>query len=293
MGRKRAHEEHVNHEAWAIPYGDLITLLLAFFVVMYAISSVNEGKYRVLADALSEAFGGPPRTINPLQLGKVQPRGSQADRAPPMAPTTGARGAVSPMPLRDWPNRPQIPRQMPQRGLSQAEQEAFERHQQRQLDSVTTRIEEALAPLIDRQLVRVRRARFWVEVEISTDLLFASGQAYPAPEAQATLRQLADILRRFPNPLRVEGHTDDRPISNLVFPSNWELSAARAAAVVRLFAERGVPTDRLSVVGYGPFRPARDNADEEGRAANRRVVVVVLTEPGPYGDIPTTAMGAP
>jgi len=78
-----------------------------------------------------------------------------------------------------------------------------------------------------------------------------------------------------------------------LFPSNWELSAARAAAVVRLFTERGVPTDRLSVVGYGPFRPARDNADEEGRAANRRVVVVVLTEPGPYGDIPTTAMGAP
>jgi chemotaxis protein MotB len=83
-------------------------------------------------------------------------------------------------------------------------------------------------------------------VEISADLLFASGQAYPAPEAQATLRQLADILRRFPNPLRVEGHTDDRPISNLVFPSNWELSAARAISVVKFLAEQGIPPERLS-----------------------------------------------
>src|SRR5690606_3484889 len=80
VARRAQHEEHQNHEAWAIPYADLMTLLLAFFVVMYAISSVNEGKYRVLADSLSSAFGGPPRTVSPIQLGKTQLRGSAFDR---------------------------------------------------------------------------------------------------------------------------------------------------------------------------------------------------------------------
>lgn len=279
MARKRHHEEHVNHEAWAIPYGDLITLLLAFFVVMYAISSVNEGKYRVLAEALSEAFGDPPRTISPVQLGKVQPRGSQPDRAPPMTPTAGARGAVAPLPLRDWPERPQVHRVPP--GIPTVDQTLVERQQERQLDAVTARIEKALAPLIDRKLVRVRRARLWVEVEISSDILFASGQAQPSLDAEATLRSLGDILRGLPNPLRVEGHTDDQPIHSIAFPSNWELSAARAAAVVRIFGERGVEPERASVVGYGPYRPLVPNDSEAARTANRRVVVVVLADPLP------------
>ena len=89
MPRRRHREEHANHEAWAIPYGDLVTLLLAFFVVMYAISSVNEGKYRVVADALSSAFGGPPRTISPIQLGHTQLRGAAFDR--PSMVTPGAK----------------------------------------------------------------------------------------------------------------------------------------------------------------------------------------------------------
>src|SRR5512140_783565 len=78
---RRKHEEHANHEAWAIPYGDLITLLLAFFVVMYAVSSVNEGKYRVLSDALSQAFGGPPRSIKPVQVGRITKAGAEAERS--------------------------------------------------------------------------------------------------------------------------------------------------------------------------------------------------------------------
>src|ERR1700751_5062740 len=78
MPRKK-HEEHSNHEAWAIPYADMITLLLAFFVVMYSISSVNEGKYRVLSDALSQAFGGPPKSVKPIQVGTQQQRGSNKE----------------------------------------------------------------------------------------------------------------------------------------------------------------------------------------------------------------------
>ena len=279
MGRRRHHEEHANHEAWAIPYGDLVTLLLAFFVVMYAISSINEGKYRVLADSLSEAFGGPPRTISPMQLGSVQPLGSAPDTAPPLAPTAGARGAIAPKPLRDWTERPHAARS--------AADTTLQAREQAQLGEVATRIERALAPLIDQKLVRVRRTTLWLEVEISSDVLFESARAVPAPQATATLRELGDALRAFPNPLRVEGHTDDRPIASLEFPSNWELSAARAAAVVRIFMLRGIAPDRLAVVGYGPFRPARDNFDAEGRSANRRVTVVVLAQP----DAEPAAMG--
>ena len=88
MARRHQHEEHQNHEAWAVPYGDLVTLLLAFFVVMYAISSVNEGKYRAVSDALSSAFGGPPRSISPIQLGQTQLRGSSFDRPSLLTPAT-------------------------------------------------------------------------------------------------------------------------------------------------------------------------------------------------------------
>jgi Flagellar motor protein len=86
MARRHKHEEHANHEAWAIPYADLMTLLLAFFVVMYAISTINEGKYRVMADALTAAFGGAPRTINPVQVGNHQLQGADFDRPPPSSP---------------------------------------------------------------------------------------------------------------------------------------------------------------------------------------------------------------
>ncbi|MBB5016615.1 flagellar motor protein MotD [Rehaibacterium terrae] len=280
MARRKGHEEHVNHEAWAIPYGDLVTLLLAFFVVMYAISSLNEGKYRVLADALAEAFGGPPRTIRPIQLGDIQPRGSEMDRAPPMT-NLGARGPVAPMPLSNWTTRPQISRS--HRSGTDAAAAAIDRaalaRAQAQLNAITVRVEEALSELIERRLVKVTRNHYWLEIEIKSDILFASGVAVPHTPAIDTLERLGEALQPFPNPLRIEGHTDDVPIHTLQFPSNWELSAARAASVVRIFAGRGVEPARMAVIGYGEFRPLRDNATAEGRNANRRVVVVVLATP--------------
>lgn len=280
MARGKGHEEHVNHEAWAIPYGDLVTLLLAFFVVMYAISSLNEGKYRVLADALAEAFGGPPRTIRPIQLGDIQPRGSEMDRAPPLV-NPGARGPVAPMPLSNWTTRPQIARS--HRSDTEAVAAAIDRaalaRAQAQLNAITVRVEQALSELIERQLVKVTRNQYWLEIEIKSDILFASGVAVPHTPAVETLQRLGEALQPFPNPLRIEGHTDDVPIHTLQFPSNWELSAARAASVVQIFAGRGVSPERMAVIGYGEFRPLRDNATAEGRNANRRVVVVVLATP--------------
>ena len=176
MARRRSHEEHANHEAWAIPYADLMTLLLAFFVVMYAISSLNEGKYRVMADALTTAFGGAPRTITQVQVGHQQLQGGGHDtpaviRAPSM---TG--GAVS-----DPTRLPSMASQMT-RPVSLRDREQLQRAE-RQLGQIAEKLTRALAPLVDQGVITVRRTELWIEVEINSDILFATGSA--ALDAQA------------------------------------------------------------------------------------------------------------
>jgi len=287
MARKHAHEDHANHEAWAIPYGDLVTLLLAFFVVMYAISSVNEGKYRVLSDSLSEAFGGPPRTIKPINLGSQQVQGSAPDRGPPMQ-SAGARGPVAPLPLQNWPKRPQVHREIDSREWNRYDLDKLAQDRaQAGLKNITDEIELALGGLIDRDLVTVRRTELWVEVEIKSDILFASGSAQPIEDAVPTLDALAAALAPFPNLIRIEGHTDNVPIATSLFPSNWELSSARAASVLHLFEREGVRPERLTLIGNGEFRPIADNATAEGRNANRRVLIVILAHLGENADAGT------
>jgi chemotaxis protein MotB len=275
MARKHAHEDHINHEAWAIPYGDLVTLLLAFFVVMYAVSSINEGKYRVLADSLAEAFGGKPRSMQPVNMGKFEQRGSAADRAQVVAQKL-PRGMLASNVLRDLPNRPQM--NLPRAQMVQAEQNQLNRAAEK-LERIAVRIEDALKPLIDTQLVTVQHRELWLEVEIKADILFTSGDARPRIDAAGTIQQLADVLRDVPNAVRVEGYTDNQPISTAQFPSNWELSAARAASVVHVFASRGIDEDRLTIIGYGEKHARASNDTAEGRNANRRVVLVILAAP--------------
>jgi chemotaxis protein MotB len=147
----------------------------------------------------------------------------------------------------------------------------------KQLEEVAQEVEQAMSSLVDQNLVAVRRHGLWVEVEIRTDILFPSGVATLSPAAIDIMRQLAQTLKPFPNSIRVEGHTDDRPINTRVFPSNWELSSARAASVVHLFTEEGLVPSRLAVIGLGEFRPSKPNDTPEGRNANRRVVLVILS----------------
>ncbi|HBK45535.1 MAG TPA: flagellar motor protein MotD, partial [Xanthomonadaceae bacterium] len=273
--RRKHHEEHINHEAWAIPYADLMTLLLAFFVVMYAISSLNEGKYRVMADALTAAFGGAPRTINPVQVGNHQLQGSNWDRPSPIQ--SGAKqGPTAPSPAPDPTLLPSMAAQM-RMPVSLRNQEQLARAQ-RQMDAVAQELSRTLAPLIDAKLITVRRSELWIEVEINSDILFATGSASLDHAARETLSRLAAVLRNAPNGVRVEGYTDNQPIATVQFPSNWELSAARAASVVHLFADQGVQPQRLAMVGYGEFRARADNSTEAGRNANRRVVLIILAD---------------
>lgn len=286
MGRRRhQHEEHTNHEAWAIPYGDLVTLLLAFFVVMYAMSSVNEGKYRILSDSLVAAFRGSPRTLDPIQVGEKQV-GSGADISMTVVQQAMLDGQPrnmlepAPMQVTDVVSRRQ--------GTSSSGYDSEAEHDARavqELESVAGEVERAMSELIRDQMIVVRRHGVWVEVEIRTDILFPSGIATLSTEAQKILEQLAATLKPFPNPIRVEGHTDNRPIRSSAFPSNWELSAARAASVVHLFTKSGMDPRRLAVVGLGENRPAQSNDTEQGRNVNRRVLLVILSgNSSPEGD---------
>lgn len=277
MGRRRQqHEEHFNHEAWAIPYGDLLTLLLAFFVVMYAISSLNEGKYRVVADSLSAAFGGAPRSIKPVQAGQVQLRGGDFDH--PSVIDTGARRGPAqpvevevPMPLtrKDRLTQQSGNADNPGDKSSGIGDEA-------QLHALGDQLEDALSGLIQSGLVRVRRGRNFIEVEIQSDLLFPSGVATPTAAALSTVRQLAAVLRKAPNAVRVEGYTDNQPIHTVQFRSNWDLSAARATNVVYELIDSGIAPARLAAMGYGEYQPIADNTTEAGRSTNRRVELVIL-----------------
>jgi chemotaxis protein MotB len=275
MARQQKHEEHQNHEAWAIPYADLITLLLAFFVVMYAISSVNEGKYRVLSDAMVSAFNGAPNAKSPPP-------------APKAAAPTGAAaaGAIS-LPITTASPPPSASATQSSLKAQDAAQSASSAEQAQRaaaaLERVAQSVTNAMHDLVAKNLVAVRRGESSVEVEIRTDILFPSGSATLAPTAIDILARLAESLRSVPNPIRVEGHTDDRPISTLAFPSNWELSAARASSVVHLFSSRDIAPARLAVIGLGEYRPVKSNTTSEGRNANRRVVIVILS-PDASGD---------
>lgn len=243
MGRKAKHEDHINHEAWAIPYGDLVTLLLAFFVVMYSISSVNEGKYRSVAASLSAAFRGVPKMANPIAIGHAGGSATRPGGDPAYAGYGTGDGEA---------------------GMEEAE-----------IKQIANELSEALKDLIDEDVVVVKPSKLWLEVEIKTELLFASAQAEPTDEARVLLQRLVPVLKRFQHPVRVEGHTDHLPISTERFPSNWELSAARAASVVRLMIEQGIDAERLTVVGLGDNKPRDTNETVEGRNANRRVTLVI------------------
>jgi chemotaxis protein MotB len=295
--RLRRHEEHTNHEAWAIPYGDLVTLLLAFFVVMYAISSVNAGKYRVLSDSLFAAFRGAPRTMEPIQVGEQSGSGSEVESAVIQGQLSGQqRSSLAPVPVQGGNQQPGAsPVANHASGAGAAAAAALTR--------VADEVERAMDNLVKQNMVMVRRSEFWIEVEIKTDILFPSGSAQLAPYAVDVIQRLGGAIAPFPNPIRVEGHTDNKPIKTVAFFSNWELSAARAGSVVRVLQTQGVDPTRLAVIGYGQQRPVQSNDTEQGRNANRRVVVVILStelqrqkaspdQPGIVGPMPPST-GAP
>ncbi|MDO8937848.1 MAG: flagellar motor protein MotD [Methylicorpusculum sp.] len=263
MRRKRKELlESDNHDRWLVSYADFITLLFAFFVVMYSISSVNEGKYKTLSDSLEGAFsskssdrniakyeGMPYKIIQPIQVGDT-----------PMT--------IQPIEL-DQPTLEEVEKK------HELSEEILK--ERRNLIEAAEQFKEVLAPFIEEELVNVKKNDFWIELEMNSELLFASGEAALSPKAIPILQKVSEIVRLMPNSINVEGHTDNRPISTLQFPSNWELSSARASSVVREFEREGINSDRLSAIGYGEFHPIADNTNDDGRFQNRRVSIVLMS----------------
>ncbi len=274
MARRHEHEEHANHEAWAIPYGDLITLLLAFFVVMYAVSSVNEGKYRVLSDSMVAAFRGSPKSTEPIQIGDKTVKAKADATVAGLSPSQ-----VMKLPAERADVEASVVERFGLQGLELAQQPAEQGGPA--AGGLAEQVTEALSALIGKGLVTVTRQPLWVEVEIKADILFPSGSAEIEPGAVGIIDRIGEILKPLPNRLRVEGHTDTRPIATAQFPSNWELSGARASRIVRLLESRGVDPTRMSVAGQGEHQPIADNATAEGRNRNRRVTLLILDPPAP------------
>jgi len=250
MRRRARIEEHENHERWLVSYADFITLLFAFFVVMYSLSTVNEGKYRVLSDSLVSAF----RNVDVNSRGEQIAPGAKTPAVMPALPQLRAKPVVTP---------------------SDAREEERKRQTREKMRDMAREIMEVLAPLVRQGKVSVTEGLRGITVEINASVLFPLGEARLQPAAVKALRAVAEVAATADFPIIVEGHTDPTPIATPQFPSNWELSGARASSVVRLFVESGVAAQRLTATGYGEQRPLASNDTQEGRARNRRVTILI------------------
>ncbi|MDR0233555.1 MAG: flagellar motor protein MotD [Zoogloeaceae bacterium] len=247
--RKSRHsheEEHENLERWLVSYADFITLLFAFFVVMYALSTINESKYRMLAESINTAFRNLPDQKAVVSGGVLV--------APPVvvpaAPT-------------------------PASAMAKEVDDEAKKQRRTKMRNMAREIMEALAPLVREGKVRVLETSRGVTVEISDSVLFAPGQARLESASVSALEAVAEVLVGGNYPITIEGHTDNVPIQTPQFPSNWELSAVRATTVLRLFSDVGVDPANLTAIGYGEQRPVSGNDTVEGRAHNRRVSILI------------------
>ncbi len=269
MVRRRREDIHINHERWLVSYADFITLLFAFFVVMYSISQVNDSKYRVLSDTFIEAFNQPTDSqtnaepseqlnpsndvITPIDMGKTAQATPEQQETPSVISDVGeVANAISSVATAVDPST-----------------------KSDELSQISDLVTEKFSQLIDDQMVQVSSNELWLQIELKDSILFSSGSAETSEQAQKIFDEIAAILKGYSNPVQVEGFTDNIPINSAKYPTNWELSSARASAIVKYLTTKGVAPERLSAVGYGEYQPVASNETDVGRAQNRRVAIMV------------------
>jgi len=229
MAKREHHEEHENLERWLLTYADLITLLLAFFIVMYSMSQVDSKKFGAVSTALHRILSG----------GGLMLRG---DSGTAIAPT-----------------------------------EANVPSESQDLRLMLGDLEKNLEATGLASRVQVSHDARGVVLSLGETVLFESGQAQLAGGARAVLDSLSTVLAKYPNEIRVEGHTDNMPIHSAQYKSNWELSTDRATEVVQYLIEsKDLPPYQLSAAGYSEYRPAAPNTTAANRARNRRVDFVIM-----------------
>jgi len=279
-GRRGGAVEHENEERWLLTYADMLTLLFALFMVLFSISSVNISKYQVLQQSLKAAFSGSilPGGRAILQSGSEStsahtPATAEVPSIVPLVPTPTSRSssstgsantAAQPMTSAD------LQAALNSMSASIAEQDTFEKLKE-QMDAY------AKAHGFGNKVQTIVERRGLVVRVLTDNLLFDSGSATLQTGADQLLHEVAQLLNLDKShPITVEGHTDNQPIHNAQFPSNWELSTARATNVVRFLITQGVSAYRLGAVGYADLHPIASNATAGGRAQNRRVEIVLM-----------------
>lgn len=262
MLRKPPIEDDEQHERWLVSYADFITLLFAFFVVMYSISQVNEGKYKILSESLVAAFDSPERSLLPIQEGDINRSSRVADVAVPInEPSSGAADDND----------------------SQTDSEEGEYASDEEFENIRSDLEERLANLIKNDLVDIKASKNWLEINLRSRLLFQSGSHRLGRNAAPVLEEIVLPLLDNRHQINVRGHTDNIPIDTERFGSNWELSAARSVAVVQLLQTLTIAPERMTAEGHGEFQPVASNSSADGRAKNRRVTIAIsrYKTPGP------------
>ena len=250
----RHHEEEPeNHERWLISYADMITLLMVFFIVLFSMSSIDMDKYRAVVESFSQATGG-GRSVMFFPTDKDRPRTERGEPtpAPTATPSPGPSAIAMAMTLEKL-------------------------QQERDLLAAAVTSQVAAAGLSRDVSVTVDERG--VVLLLTNSLLFPEAQARLLSRGQKVLGTIAPMLASSGKPIVVEGHTDSRPIGSAQFPSNWELSTARATNVLRTLISDDVPSARLTAAGYADTHPRRPNSTASGMAKNRRVEIILVVSP--------------
>ena len=264
-GLPEEHEEHVNHEAWVIPYADLLTLLMAMFIALFAMSTVDVTKFKAFAIGFNEALGGGKLDAGIGGSGKAtSPVVGQGNG---QGPFTG--GQITPGQSQDVQSMLD----------TLAQQKAAQKQQQQKLTDVKQEIDNAAKKLGLGGQVQTTQRNDGLEVTLLTDhVLFASGHDEIQPEGEQLLRLIGQVLASIDNPILIQGYTDSQPISSDRFPNNFYLSGGRAIAVLEFFAGMNIDTHRLRAEARGDLDPIATNATAEGRSKNRRVEILVQSK---------------
>ena len=256
MARKK-HEAHENHERWLVSYADFITLLFAFFVVMFATSQTDKGKAQQVSDSVKKALEGESfQSMVRVILGGTVDNKGQGNLQ-----KNGPGGQRKVVKTEEAP-RGKIVELLPSLQMLRKELEQD----------------------VQSGKLQLSMGARGLTISFAQAALFPSGEDEISPDFYPTIQKIADAMKQVPNPVRAEGHTDSVPIHNSRFRSNWELSAARSIALVEQFTKLGVPRDRLSMAGYADTVPLESNETEAGRQKNRRVDMVILNEKGLQGE---------
>ena len=261
MARKKAHAEHENHERWLVSYADFITLLFAFFVVMFASSQTDKAKAKQVSDSVKEAIeeGGIKATVKEVLGGTVDEvgKGNAQMRGPGGAKKITKTDKVQSPPREEADSPTTIVDLIPSKQY----------------------LEKELADAIKAGKIDIHLEARGLVISLRQAAFFPSGEDTIAPETYPTIQKIAETVGKLPNPVRLEGHTDALPIHTARFPSNWDLSAARAIAMMNLMTGRfGVSMEKCAIAGYADTVPVDTNDTPEGRAHNRRVDVVILNQ---------------